>query len=199
MNNKIPDIWPRKKPNLPFDGHGWFSHENAFRDLLKKDMENICEIGSWLGKSTRFMMDMLPKTNFYAIDHWSKDIGDYGNGEPINESNSAGIEKISNLFEQFVSNCWDYRERLYLLRGKSHQVLRDIKKYDIKMDAVYIDASHAYDDVYKDIELSVENWPNARIIGDDYSWESVKSAVHDFALKKNLKVKSYPSMCWTYE
>lgn len=194
--NVLPNLWPDEKPSLDFDSHGWFSHDRVFEKIFTKDVKNVCELGSWLGSSTRFILDCAPNCHLYAIDHWSDDIKDYGNGGSTNAKNDPGIEKISTLWNQFLANCWDYRERLHPIRSYTNEGLRFLSDFDIKMDVVYIDASHSYENVYNDISDSLMNWPNAKIIGDDYSWDTVRKAVHDYADRNGFDVEVSPSKCW---
>jgi hypothetical protein len=69
---------------------------------------------------------------------------------------------------------------------------------------VYIDASHEYDDVVIDLELSYKKVKNGGFIcGHDYvspRFESVVSAVDEFCEKKGLKIEylamdGCPSYC----
>ena len=194
--NTLPNIWPDEKPSLDFDSHGWFSHNRIFEKIFTKDVKNVCELGSWLGSSTRFILDCAPNCHLYAIDHWSDDIKDYGNGGLTSAKHDPGIEKITTLWNQFLANCWDYRERLHPIRSYTNEGLRFLSDFDIQMDVVYIDASHGYENVYNDISDSLMNWPNAKIIGDDYSWVTVRKAVHDYADRNGFDVEVSPSKCW---
>ena len=192
----IPNLWPNEKPNLPFDSHGWFGHHKVFEKFFDKNVKNVCELGTWLGSSTRYILDCAPNCHVFAVDHWSDDIKDYGNGG-VAKSSDPGIEKISTLWNQFLANCWDYRERLHPIRMKTNEGLDLLGKFDIKMDVVYIDASHGYDDVYSDISMTLSNWPDAKIIGDDYGWEGVRKAAHDYADRNGYRIEAFPSKCWT--
>ena len=189
--NTLPNIWPDEKPSLDFDSHGWFSHNRIFEKIFTKDVKNVCELGSWLGSSTRFILDCAPNCHLYAIDHWSDDIKDYGNGGLTSAKHDPGIEKITTLWNQFLANCWDYRERLHPIRSYTNEGLRFLSDFDIQMDVVYIDASHGYENVYNDISDSLMNWPNAKIIGDDYSWVTVRKAVHDYADRNGFDVEVF--------
>jgi hypothetical protein len=191
--------WPVKKPNVPKDDHGWFGGGNTsvLEYFLNSNTKTVIELGSWLGSSTRFILDKAPNANVIAIDHWSNNISNYGNGGSTDTSKDPGIEKIYTLWETFLVNCWDYKDRLYPVRAYTHEGLNYLKQYNIIADVIYIDASHSYDDVLSDITLSKKLWPKAQIIGDDYTWESVKRAVHDYASKNNLKVESNQN-CWYY-
>jgi predicted O-methyltransferase YrrM len=189
--------WPEKKPNVQPDEHGWFVNSKTLLKFISPQTKLVVELGSWLGLSTRFILHQAFKADVIAIDHWSDNIKDYGNGGATNASSDPGIEKIGTLWETFLVNCWEYKDRLHPVRAYTKEGLESLRKYNLDVDVVYIDASHSYDDVMSDITLSRELWPKAQIIGDDYAWESVKQAVHDYANKHNLKVM-FEDNCWYY-
>jgi len=189
--------WPKNKPNLPFDDHGWFMNAYTLLKFVNEDTKVIVELGSWLGSSTRFLLDRAPKATVIAIDHWSNNVKDYGNGGATEASSDPGIEKIYTLWDTFLSNCWQYKDRLYPVRAYTQDGLKQLKEYELEVDIVYIDASHSYEDVLADITLSRELWPKAQIIGDDYAWESVRRAVHEYADKNGFRVVAEDN-CWYY-
>lgn len=189
--------WPKQKPNVPIDDHGWFVNQSTLNKFVSPQNKVVVELGSWLGSSTRFILQHAINAKVIAIDHWSNDIKDYGNGGSTDASSDPGIEKIGTLWETFLVNCWDYKDRLYPVRAYTQDGLKKLKDYDIVADVVYIDASHSYEDVLADITLSRELWPNAQIVGDDYAWESVRRAVHEYADKNGLKVVAEEN-CWYY-
>lgn len=190
--------WPQEKPNVSADDHGWFNNQSTLGKFLNPDVKVVVELGSWLGSSTRFILDQAPNAKVIAIDHWSDNIKDYGNGGSTDASSDEGIEKIGTLWETFLINCWNYKNRLYPIRAYTQDGLKKLKKYNIVADVVYIDASHSYEDVIADITLSRKLWPNAQIVGDDYIWDSVKKAAHDYADKNGFKVVAEDN-CWYYE
>lgn len=52
----------------------------------------------------------------------------------------------------------------------------------IKPDIIYIDADHHYDAAKSDILKSLELFPDAILVGDDYgNYEDVRRAVHECA------------------
>lgn len=189
--------WPAEKPNVPADDHGWFINQHTLNKFVSPQNKVVVELGSWLGSSTRFILQHAINAKVIAIDHWSDNIKDYGNGGATDASSDPGIEKIGTLWETFLVNCWDYKDRLYPVRAYTQDGLKKLKDYDIVADVVYIDASHSYEDVLADITLSRELWPNAQIVGDDYTWESVRRAVHEYADKNGLKVVAEEN-CWYY-
>lgn len=189
--------WPAEKPNVPTDDHGWFINGSTLGKFVSPQNKVVVELGSWLGSSTRFILQHAINAKVIAIDHWSNDIKDYGNGGSTDASSDPGIEKIGTLWETFLVNCWDYKDRLYPVRAYTQDGLKKLKDYDIVADVVYIDASHSYEDVLADITLSRELWPNAQIVGDDYAWESVRRAVHEYADENGFKVVAEEN-CWYY-
>jgi hypothetical protein len=70
-----PEVYELKNP-LPFDGHGWFGHEEHFKNLLAEKKPKIAiEVGSWLGCSARSIASKLPSDGILiAVDHWKGSI-----------------------------------------------------------------------------------------------------------------------------
>lgn len=147
---------------LPFDDHGWFALENQNMlrfFIVRYSPKIIVELGSWLGKSTRFMAEMLPQDGkLYAVDKW----------EGI-----TGLQKWKDreptLYQQFLSNVIhaELTEKIVPVRMTTQKAAKHL---DIRPDLVYVDASHQEQDVLADIR----NWysklaPGGIICGDDYA------------------------------
>ena len=64
--------WPHEKPDIPFDTHGWFNtyHEEVFTHFLSDETKLVVELGAWLGKSTRYILDNAHNTVIISIDTW---------------------------------------------------------------------------------------------------------------------------------
>jgi len=197
--NELKKVWKIKKPSVNKDNHGWFfdGNKRMLRQLLNNDMKNIIELGSWLGSSTRFILNNAKNANVFAVDHWSDDMKDYGNGKGATKKDK-GIEKIVTLWETFLVNCWDYKDRLIPIREYTHKGLDILSKIDMDVDLVYIDASHGYEDVLSDITKSLKYFPSAIIMGDDWGWPTVQKAVKEVAEKENFKI-IIDKNCWKYE
>ena len=185
-----------KKPDVPKDNHGWFPEGNAkvLSLFLNDNTKCVIELGSWLGKSTRFILNQAKNAHVYAVDHWSTDPSVYGNGVGTTE----GLEKIGTLYETFLVNCWDYKDRLTPLRMRTMEGLDYLKELGVEPDMIYIDADHAYSSVMEDITKSINNFPKARIVGDDWRWEPVREAVEDYAKANGRKAVGRMN-CWYYE
>jgi predicted O-methyltransferase YrrM len=199
MNNLF--TWPKEKPNVAKNPHNWFHETN--RNVLQQMISHvnpkfILELGSWTGAgSTTFIANSAPNAQIVCIDHWSKDMNDYVQDEFGLEQVKELWPQISILWETFLVNMWDYQQNVTPLRTTTDKGLKILSTMDIPFDLIYIDAHHDYDPVKLDIEMAHKNWPNAVIMGDDYSWKTVSKAVHDYAEDNNLEVSSYGN-CWWY-
>lgn len=183
--------FPGEKSNLKFDDHGWF-HEGS-RELLSSVISpktrHIIELGSWLGKSTRWIARNAPNAKIIAIDTWE--------GSLEHKDNKEYRKKLSRLYEQFLYNCWDYKDQIIPIRKTSARALLEIagdKRLCESVELVYVDGSHEYEDVIVDLELIYNLFPCAEIIGDDWDWVNklnnnrltVREAVLFFCKKYNL-------------
>ena len=194
--------WPTEKPNVPESGYNWFGRDNASvldQLISERKPKYILEMGSWNGSgSTKFLLQSVPEAQVVCIDHWSDDENDYVQEE-------CGIEEVRKLwyqievlFETFLVNTWEYQDRLTPLKAKTENGLLQLGKLNIPFDMIYIDAHHDYKSVLHDIEVSSKLWPNATIVGDDYTWPGVRQAAHEFADKNNLEIVIVGN-CWYYK
>ena len=192
LNLKLPDHYPEvyelKNP-LPFDGHGWFGHEEHFKNLLAEKKPKIAiEVGSWLGCSARSIASKLPSDGILiAVDHWKGSI-EHQDGQ------WAYYEKLPVLYEQFLSNVIEAKltDKIIPFRSDSLSAALHLKNLGIKADFIYLDGAHDYYSVLNDL---VAYYPlladDGILVGDDFAWQSVEKAVRDFASYANLEVESY--------
>jgi len=179
--------WPETKPDLPFDGQGWFGwcHKAMMDVVLPKDYGvTVIELGSWLGLSTRFILSSAPAATVLAIDHWR------GDESILRDADEETKNKVSKLYETFLSNCWEYKDRLVPMRTTTIEGIREIRSLDVKPGFIFLDASHKYEDAKADLEEVLRLYPDVRIGGDDYGgkWEGVKKAVDEFAARSGRVV-----------
>lgn len=184
--------WPTEKPNVPEHNFNWFGSENAaalYQAIKERNPKYILEMGSWNGSgSTKFILQCAPDAHLVCVDHWSNDENDYVQEECSVEEIRKLWYQIEILFETFLVNTWEYQDRLTPLKAKTKNGLPQLGKLNIPFDLIYIDAHHDYKSVLHDLEVSYKLWPNATIIGDDYTWVGVKQAAHEFAEKNNLEI-----------
>ena len=194
--------WPSQKPEVSPNGYNWFGGDNAHilsQIIRDRKPKYILEMGSWNGSgSTRFILDAASEAHVVCIDHWSTDENDYVQ----KEFNIHEVRKIWNhiriLFETFLVNTWEYQDRLTPVRAKTVDGLQLLGKMNMPFDVIYIDAHHDYESVLHDISVSHKLWPDATIVGDDYTWPGVRQAAHEFADENNLEIVIMGN-CWYYK
>lgn len=118
--------------------------------LDKYRPKKICEVGCWAGKTTYTFCKYL-KSNLkhsergsvYCIDHFKGSEG----------TELEGLAKSFDVKKEFKDNISKYRfwDRVMLYPMSSEEAAEHF--HDGFFDMVYIDASHLYEDVKKDINL----------------------------------------------
>jgi len=177
---------------LPLNLHGGFSEfnrESLLAIFNSKKIDTALEIGSWLGLSSSFIAKNV-SDKLYCIDPWDL--------QEEQAQHVSWAEHGPTLYNQFLSNMihLGLTEKVVPLRGFSDQVL---PRLDIKFDLVFIDGSHKYENVKKDILNSSKLLKDGGIIcGDDWGLPpseisiGVIRAVLECAsiLKKNIKTNN---------
>jgi predicted O-methyltransferase YrrM len=153
---KIPHIYQE----VQF-GEDWFSYPNLYRDMVLKfpSGSKFVEIGSWKGKSSAFMAVEIANSSknieFYCVDTW--------NGS----SEHKDMEEIDFLYDIFSSNMKPVENYYKSMRKNSIEAANYFE--DDSLDFVFIDASHEYEDVKKDIKAWLPKVKkNGVLAGHDY-------------------------------
>lgn len=179
--------WPENKPSVPEDYNSMFFNHTQLGKVMHKDMSVVIELGSWLGASTLFLLERAPHATVIAIDHW------LGSIEHHIENNPVYTDRLKTLYETFLVNCWAYQDRLIPIRTTTLQGLQMVYFLGIVPDLIYVDASHDFDSVLADLEKSHSCFPSALLVGDDWGWKSVRTAVEFFAQKHSFKIEAEES------
>lgn len=159
--------WPDSMPDMAPFMHGWFFGEEALSPFCNAQTRLIVELGSWLGKSARWMCNAAPNATVVCIDHWD------GSPELVPQWGWM----IGKSFDQFCRNLWDYRDQVVPLRMKSVDGIRLLAEHGARPDVVYIDAAHDYESVKADVEACIEAFPGVPLVGDDWNWRGVERGV----------------------
>lgn len=196
--------WPEKKPGLLFDRHGMMTKENEqmLSRYIKEGMV-VVELGSWIGKSTRFILSLGVET-IICVDTWK------GSKELYTMQKPHVQRVLPILFEQFCSNQWNQQDKIIPIRSDSVVGLKVVYEEDVKPDVVYIDASHEYPDVLMDLYGCYALFPQAIILGDDWcpvgekrgplEFPGVVQAVEDFrSAMGSTYLFSQEDITWTLE
>lgn len=170
---------------LPYDDHGWFGNAVPLDKLIKQfQPKTVIEVGSWLGKSTRFLAERVDKV--YAVDTW---LGS-------EEAPHLRDPRLDYLYQLFLSNVIhkELTQKIVPVRMKSIEAANAL---NLKADLIYIDASHDFESVLADIY----NWQDhlnegGLFCGDDWTWKSVAKAVKVAALSLGKKVHVEGNFWW---
>ena len=143
------------------------------------------EIGSWAGSSALVLCEHFD--HVYCVDHWMGNPGD-------RLGQLAKIIGQSKAFETFCRNMGDRLYRTVIpCFGSSGQYARIWPR---KVSLVFIDASHEFHDVFKDISAWREHvLPGGIICGHDWGiFEGVNKAV-ELSFGSNFKHEG--NMWWS--
>jgi hypothetical protein len=165
---------------------GWNGNNSIFFEIIERVRPNIIvEIGSWHGQSTITMARACKKLNLetiiYAIDTWLGALEFYT--LPSKERDlekKDGYPQVYYKFWENINRC-NVADIIKPLPLPSNLGLKYLKHLDVRADVVYVDGSHEYEDVQRDIELARELSPKI-IFGDDYTnkqFPGVKRAVSE--------------------
>jgi hypothetical protein len=163
-------------------GENWFSYPNLYKDIVKsaEDGDIFVEVGSWKGRSTSCLAVEIANSKkditLYAVDTWEGS---------VEHMESAEKESLPTLYETFLRNMVPVEEYYLPLKLTSTEASKKFKDGTLKF--VFLDASHEYEDVKRDIE----DWmpkvkPGGILAGhdyypeDQYDWfPGVKKAVNE--------------------
>lgn len=176
---------------------GWFNLENEkfFQECLheiknKNEPKIFYEIGSWKGRSTCCMAQLIKKNEIsaklYAVDTF------LGSDEEIHKKEISQLnEQGLTLFDSFTENIKEcnVNDIIVPIVSTSCDASKNVDNNTI--DFIYLDASHDYESVKKDIENWLPKMKRGSIMtGDDYvdCWPGVIEAVNQVFSEIGKKV-----------
>jgi predicted O-methyltransferase YrrM len=101
--------------------------------------DHVVEIGSYKGKSTRFLLAALVRkkeSKLFAVDTWKQKI----------------IDQRETPYDEFRKNTREFRTRLVTVNGESTSasVLSEIRKIE-PIGMIFVDGDHSYENVRQEI------------------------------------------------
>ena len=141
-------------------GEDWFTFPELYSRMVRKfpSDSTFVEVGSWKGKSAAYMAVEIENSNkdirFYCVDTWEGSV-------------EHDHIDLSNLHQTFLDNMRPVEHRYIPLKMTSLEASRKFK--DNSLDFVFLDASHEYEDVKKDILAWLPKVkPGGVLAGHDY-------------------------------
>jgi predicted O-methyltransferase YrrM len=136
---------------------------------MGRDVKIILELGSWLGRSTRWMAEQSPNAVVLAIDHWQ--------GSVEHHATPEWRAMLPTLYVTFIKNCWTLKDRVVPVRMDTVLGMQLVHRHAILPDLVFIDAGHDYVSARADLSNALGLFPHAILCGDDFMWEGVARTV----------------------
>lgn len=167
-------------------------------DTFIKDNMNIVEIGVFMGQSSIYLADRIKKkglsnVKFYTVDHWS------GSIEHINSNGGWHVTELDTnpnyLYDTFLNNVKGCGVEDVIVPVRQDSTIAASTFTDGFFDFIFIDASHDYENVKKDVNVWKPKLKTGGIIsGDDYGpdiWAGVYNAINEIFGQSNVKTKGY--------
>ena len=174
-------------------GEDWMDYQSLYSEMVNHftDNSHFVEIGSWKGRSASYMaveiFNSRKNIKFDCVDTWC------GSVEHLDPNSFYFHQELITdkdwLYYQFLQNTRPVCDTITPIRMTS---LDAVSLYENRsLDFIFIDASHEYEDVKKDI---IAWYPKLKlggiIAGHDYtSYDGVKQAVDEILINKNLIVR----------
>lgn len=168
-------------------GENWFDYPELYKHMVDNLPNNshFVEVGVWKGMSAVYMaveiINSGKKIRFDCVDNWEQI-------DPV-----IADHLYVGLYETFLNNIKPVEHIINPIRSISWDGAKFYK--DKSLDFVFIDASHDYESVKKDIEAW---YPKVReggvIAGHDYRWcKDVQKAVGEYFENKTITPMG---SCW---
>jgi hypothetical protein len=149
-----------------------------FRKHLKGCDGWVINGGTYFGLSAWEMARIAPEAKIICLDHFKGSVEHQGR---------PGVDR---MYEVFVSNLWEYRDRMFPLVADSVEGMELIADAGIVPGLIFIDMSHDIESVYDDTVAAAQLWPKSIVCGDDYNWDSVAIGVAKAAALLSRPIRS---------
>jgi hypothetical protein len=176
--------------------HGWFNYPDFYNEIAEelKDGMRIAEVGTWLGKSTCYLAEIIKNKGLKIVI----DAIDLFDG-PEKTHHTDEIKDEGGLLSFFKTNMKNAGVSSYVNPIKSDSASYAENYDNNSMDFIFIDALHTYEGVKRDIEAY---WPKVKkggiLSGHDYgsSHAGVVKAVDEFFSNLKIPVTKKSKTVW---
>jgi len=168
------------QPNLN-DIPGSFTYSDLYDDIISKVKNNstFVEIGSWLGKSTNYLISKAKESNknikIFSVDSFKGSVSDITEQSTVEAFNG-------DVYYEFMENGIISDNSEYINVIKDDSILASKQFQNGTIDFLMLDSDKSYDNVYDNLK----HWyhkikPNGTISGYGYTLnDNVKRAVNNY-------------------
>jgi predicted O-methyltransferase YrrM len=194
---RLAEIYDGFEPGPDIDLQGWGSEHQIFERVIDELRPNsIIELGSWKGASAVHMARLCQGRGLdcliLCIDTWLGGRDTYTELDQYPDLLAVGGR--FRLFEKFLTNIkrLELTDIIAPMPSTTLDAADTLRKLDVTVDLVYVDASHEEEDVAKDLRAF---WEIVRsggaLLGDDYTpgWPGVVKAVDAFVAEIGLPIQ----------
>jgi hypothetical protein len=168
---------------------GWCTYEKFYRDCVEQApaKAHFVEVGVWKGQSITFLavevFNSVKDIRIDAIDTWR---GSHEHLDKRSQFYEPLLEVEDGLFNHFLENIEPVKNLIKVIRKSSCDAVKDYKNNSL--DMVFIDASHDYENVLKDIHAWLPKVRSGGILaGHDINYHAVSRAVAECFGDKIIK------------
>jgi len=168
-------------------GENWFSYAEFYKDMVEKAPNDavFVELGAWKGRSTCCMaveiINSKKTIDFYTVDSWKY--------VPSTEQPVSSQDMFDEVYREFRKNIMPVKSFVEPIVSYSYMAAGLFS--DASIDFVFIDASHQFEDVSRDIRKWFPKLKKGGIIaGHDFFTSvhpGVKRAVEGFFPEDSIK------------
>ena len=159
--------------NLPNMGEDWFTYLRLYKEMVSRfpTGSTFVELGAYKGKSISFLtvevINSKKDINIFCVDSWdNKVFSDAGWGEGLGDA----------AYNTFIKNIEPVKDKINYIKSVSWKASEQFE--DKSVDFVFVDASHDYEDVVKDLEMWIPKIKDGGVLaGHDYFHKPIRDAV----------------------
>lgn len=191
---------------FPTDFQGWGYNSPIFEHVVSTYRPlRMIEVGTWKGASAIKTADLMkryhiPEPQLICVDTWLGSIEHWINRVDPHHFSSLVLKwGRPDLYNTFLANVVDagHDDVIVPFPADTSTAAKFFIRKGMQADAIYIDASHKYENVITDLAAFWEVLrPNGVLIGDDFItavWPGVVRAVNEFAKRVGHRVDtSFP-------
>jgi SAM-dependent methyltransferase len=189
---------------LPEDTQGWNGDRPVFAELITElKPAHIIEIGTWKGQSAITMAKALRDQNIpgriTCVDTWLGALEFWHELKDTADRDLLLKNGYPQIYYQFLSNVVREGLQNYILPfpNTSFIASKYFKANKITAQLIYVDGSHESEDVMSDCTCYWDILePGGIMFGDDWTWDSVRTAAEDFARIKELPIRVVEDVHW---